>query len=220
MHNIMFNKKNKHSAPLECGYSILMKNADAMIEGKSKEDQIFILTYIINVVIDDLCHSTASNVLQKENAGSVMHFMPTSYYNQQGESICIASGGKLDVNLSDANVYSYPYDKAKIVRSLFDLRDKPFVYDKNNHFADYYTDIDICHTHNGVHHIHMGKYYKKGIIKADVQRTELLYPHYTTDGQYWYETQTGNKTKVEDFRIAVLFSLAQMRYNIKLCPNK
>lgn len=48
MHNIMFNKKNKHSAPLECGYSILMKNADAMIEGKSKEDQIFILIYGTN----------------------------------------------------------------------------------------------------------------------------------------------------------------------------
>lgn len=77
-------------------------------------------------------------------------------------------------------------------------------------------DIDLCHVYNGNHSIHIGTYLKKSEIESEVCRTELLYSHCHTNGEYWYNSHTGKIiSKVNDFRIAALYYAAQIRYKIK-----
>ena len=219
----MFNKTLKYAGrpARKISHDAIIRNAKRMIKGESKEDQIFILTYIIDVIIDDLCHSTASNVLQKKFDSPVKYFIPTFYHDEQGNEMSILKEEKRSVDLSKDNVYSYPYDKSKVIRALFDLRSDPFCYYESNHYADYYTDINICRVRDGHHHIHIGRYYKKGFIMADVMQTELLYPHCTTDGINWYNSHTGEIIeKVYDFRIATAYSIAQLRDQIRTDTNE
>lgn len=219
----MLSKIPKHSGQIarKISHDAIIRNAKTMIKGESKEDQVFILTYIIDAIVDDLCHSTASNVLQKSIDLPIKYFIPTFYHDEQGNEMSISKEEKISVDLSNDNVYSYPYNKKKIIRGLFDLRSEPFFYDENNHYANYFTDINICHVRDGYHHIHIGRYYKKGSIMADVMQTELLYPHCTTDGLNWYNFHTGEIIeKVYDFRIATAYSIAQLRDKIRTDTDK
>ena len=108
-------KANKHSCPLEgiIAYRSLIYKAQIMIENKPKEEQMLILTYIMDVISDDLYPGTMSMAL------------------------------------------------------------------------------------------------------ANIKQPELLCPLYKTDGQFWYEIQTSQKTEVADFRLAAAFSISQMLYNIR-----
>lgn len=209
-------RKKMNSAEIKMSYDEVVKTSKAWINGKTKAEQIIILDYVIDVLIEDICSSCAANVLKKPTSSPFTQCIPCFCTDENGNTICIDTGMKTAVDLSCAKLYVCPWEKERTVKNLLDLYNKSFIYDETNHLSNFYTDINLCHVYNGNHSIHIGSYLKKGIIKSNVLQTELLYPNCVTDGLCWYNLHTDKDMgEVTDFRLAAIYSIARTRYEIK-----
>ncbi len=217
---IEYFRKKMNSAEIRRSYDEIVKTSKVWINGKTSAEQILILNYVIDVLIEDICASCAADVLKKPTASPFTQCIPCFYTDENGDTINIDTGTETMVDLSCAKLYVCPWKKERTVKNLLDLYNKSFIYDETNHSSNFYTDINLCHVYNGNHSIHIGSYLKKGVIKSDICQTELLYPHCVTDGLYWYNSHTGAKTSnVTDFRLAAVYSIARLRYELK-CAAK
>lgn len=201
-------------------FAELKTTANAWIKNKTADEQILILNYIIDILTEDICSGSAAKVLFNPCSSPFKECIPCFYINERGEKNTIFAGKKINIDLANAKLYVCPWNKTRILNNLLNLAEKPFVFDERNHLSDFYTDIGLCHVYNGNHSIHAGSYFKKGNIISNICCTELLYPHCSTDGLYWYNLHNEEKIdKVSDFRIASLYAIAQLRYNIKSSSN-
>ena len=117
------------------------------------------------------------------------------------------------INLKDVKVYLRPWSLTRTARNLFLVGRDGFHYKRQNHRARYYPEINLCYVYNGNHSINAGRYFQNGSIHAQVWRLNLLFPHCKTDGTAWYNSHTGQPIgPVSDFRLALVYSLAQMRW--------
>ncbi len=206
-----------------CGqqeFDELKKTILVWTENKTRDEQLILLDYVVDMLKEDLCSGNAAKVLMQPFSSPFFNFIPTSYEDRNGKRCSILCNEKQRVDLTKAYLYLCPWKKEKIPNNLFRLKQDSFRFDSDNHKSHYYTDIDLCHVYNGNHSIHIGAYLKKGEIESDVCRTEMLYPHCYTDGKYWYNSHTGKIiSKVDDFRIAALYYAAQIRYKLKSGEN-
>lgn len=194
----------------------LKKTILIWIKNRDRDEQIILLDYIVDMLKEDICSGNAAKVLMSSYSSPFKEFIPLYYEDENGVKRSILCDEKHSVNLAKAHIYLCPWNKMRIPDNLFRLKQVPFKYDDENHKSHYYTDIDLCHVYNGNHSIHIGVYLKKGEIKSEVCRTELLYSHCYTDGEYWYNSHTNKSiSKVGDFRIAALYYAAQIRHRIK-----
>lgn len=185
-------------------------------KNRNRDEQIVLLDYIVDMLREDICSGNAAMVLMMPFSSPFFDFIPTGYEDENGKQCSILCDEKQRVNLAEAHIYLCPWEKDRIPNNLFRLRQDSFRFDCDNHKSHYYTDIDLCHVYNGNHSIHIGTYLKKGEIESEVCRTEQLYSHCHTNGEYWYNSHTGKIIfKVNDFRIAALYYAAQIRYKIK-----
>lgn len=197
-------------------YSEVINTARSWVRNKSEQEQILILNYIVDILIEDICSSGTADVLKKTASSPFIGCIPYLCKDENGNTVDIRTEEKTEVELSNAKLYVCPWNKSKIIDSLIRLNQTAFIFDETNHMSDFYTDINLCHVYNGNHSIHIGSYLKKGRIVSNVCRTELLYPHCSTDGLYWYNKHTGDRIcNVTDFRLAAVFTVAQMRYELK-----
>lgn len=207
---------NINSCEIKQSYSEVISTARAWIRNKSEQDQILILDYIIDILIEDICSSGAADVLKNTSSSPFTKCIPRFCTDENNNTIDICTREKTEVNLSEVKLYVCPWNKSRTVDNLIRLNKTAFVFDETNHMSDFYTDINLCHVYNGNHSIHIGGYLKKGSITSNLCHTELLYPHCTTDGLYWYNKHTGDKLcNVPDFRLAAVFAAAQIRYELK-----
>lgn len=214
-------RKKMNSAEIRKSYDEIVKTSKVWINGKTSAEQVLILDYVIDILIEDICSSCTADVLKKPTASPLTQCIPCFCTDENGDTICIDTGIKTNVDLSCAKLYVCPWKKERTVKNLLNLYNKSFIYDETNHSSNFFTDINLCHVYNGNHSIHIGNYLKKGIIKSNVLQTELLYPHCVTDGLCWYNLHTGAKIAcVTDFRLAAVYTIASLRTEIKSNPKK
>ena len=197
-------------------YSQIMKTANTWIEGKSKNEQTALLSYLINTILIDACANAIVKPLISPICTPLSEPIPIYYYDESGQFHSIQTDEKININLEDSIIYICPWNTDRTAVSLLNISKNNFVYHSDNHLSRYYTDIDLCYVHNGNHSINAGRYLKKGSIQSSVCNMELLYQHYTTDGINWYNKHTNEKIcEVADFRFSAVYSLAQMRFILK-----
>lgn len=197
-------------------YARIIELADIWLKDKTKEEKILLLDYLIAALTDNLCASGVAAPLIKEYSEPFIRALPLYCYDESGMEVCIRSEEEIDVDLTHIKVYVSPWKNDKMADNLLTLAKIPFKYYINNHLSDYYTEIEFCHVHNENHSIVADKSHKKGVIKSKLCRTELLYPHCTTDGKQWYNAHSGSVIgEVQDFRLAAVYTLSQKRYQCK-----
>ena len=141
---------------------------------------------------------------------------PSCVYDENGTKIKCNTGELIKVDLKSNDVAVFPWNKKRFIDNIIYLRGIPFKYDNLNHMSYFYTYIDLCYVYNGNHSICSGIYYKKGKIKSEVFKLELLFDHIYSDGLYWYNSHTNEKLyEVEDFRVAVIFEIAKLKYKFE-----
>lgn len=187
----------------------------------SGSEIINLLDYLIDVILTDVCTRHISDLLyQKEPPDNLKNIFPFSCFNEDKKELSIITNMNKEVDLSDTKVYVCPWHKKRLHDNLLNINKNNFEYDETNHRSYYFTDIDFCYVYNGNHSIHAGIYYKKGKIISKVCKTELLYLHCKTDGLFWYNAHTNEKIMpVTDFRIAAVFSIAQIRNHMRSAEN-
>lgn len=185
-------------------------------EERTKEDKLLLLDYLIQTILADVCADAVFKPLVSWPEQTLSDPFPSKYYDKTGQEHPIMQGEVIPVDLETSIVYVQPWSKEKAVSKLLFLKNHDFVFDRNNHYSKYYANINLCYVYNGNHSINAGRYYRKGTIMSPVYDLESLYPHCTTDGIYWYNKHTGSRiSEVADFRLAAVFSIAQLRWTIR-----
>ena len=173
------------------------------------------LNYLIKSLLDDVCSSSLTESLFRKVNGVLDFPFPFFYYDENGVRYDIFEEKETIVDLSVQNIYVRPWNNSKLINNLMHIESKEFAYMPDNHKSFYYSDIDLCYVYNGNHSINAGRYFKKGVIRSKTLNTTKLYPHCKTDGVHWYNSHTNEKLfKTDDFRLAAVYSIAKMRYEI------
>ena len=196
-------------------FKSVIEIAEVNIHDKDDLEKIVILDYIIDILKIDICSSGIVEPFIIKPSSPYKFPFPFRIYDENENQIEIFCGQK-EITLENTDIYVRPWDTSRQFKNILNLKDKDFVYDKDNHYSYYYNDINLCYVFNGNHSINAGKYFKKGKIISTVCDITLLYHHCYTDGIHWYNSHTNNIiTDVDDFRLAVIYQLAKKRYFIR-----
>lgn len=199
-----------------------------LLERTKKTERLHLLQFLLDVVKRDIQVDLLSEVYYRDE-GNITDitrkcFIPLKYVDSHGEVQELESVGKRKVDLEEVVTIVIPWKRARMRDAILHIFDEGFKYDKSNHSPTiYFTEIDLCYAKSGNHHIASGIIQKSGYIEADVYHLEELFHHVYTDGEYWINTHTnerlkwtiGEEERVFDFRIAILFELAKMKYMIE-----
>lgn len=193
-------------------YFEIIDTARIWTKDKSDNEKRLLLTYLIDTILDDICAEKNFQSLISHISPLQRYAFPKEYCDENGNKNEIDLSNTIDVDLTSSRIFTSLWSRGKTANNLLNINNNDFTFDEDNHKSVYYTDIELCQVYKGFHSINAGRYLKKGVIKSSVFRMELLYPHCTTNGLYWYNAHNGDvASEVYDFRFAAVYTLARMR---------
>ena len=215
---------------------ISFKRTMELTEGwMSKEDtvdeKIRLLDFVMDMIREDLKSSLLTAILYKpkepnndeenEDFGIELprYLFPNIYQDEKGNKIQLIDEEKEKtriIDLSKTCIWTIPWKQDRLKGAVTHLFKRDFHNDPTNHHAYYYEDLDVCYVFNGRHSATAGAYYKTGEIKAWDIDIRQLYEHIYSDGVYWYNSHTKKACSglIYDFRIAILYELAKLKYKV------
>lgn len=189
---------------------------------RSQEDsdkKLLLLDYIQGVIKRDLhAEFQAAIFYEGYKVRKISTPFPSFFRNKNDELICIVKLKEYkEIDLSSDCIFALPWRDISVISTINMLSEIDFQYIEGNHGALYYYPMDICYVYNGNHSISAGMHFKKGKSKADFCDITPLFSNVYTDGASWYNIHTNNVIEeLCDFRIALLFEVAKMKYNVKI----
>lgn len=221
---MLFKKKsNKPILFPSAEYTNAMSFATTSIETVTEiSEKLDILDYLISTVKVDLQADLLSAIIYSGANLKEFDFpFPTYYHDENNVEKCICQADETkQVDLSRDCVLALPWRKQSHISMLLHLKEDAFCFDKCSHDCYYYDYIDLCYVLNGIHSISAGITYKKGTVQAKVYHTKLLFPHIYTNGEYWFNAHTKQSvSKVQDFRVAIIYELCRKKYNLEICQS-
>lgn len=186
---------------------------------KTKEDKIVILDFLLGVIKKDLQYDILTTILYNEEGFSerITTIFPIYYYDEDGNKLETYTKKKTykNIDLSEDCVLVMAWHRDRLRGTIKNIYKNNFKYHSSNHLAYYFTHIDVCYAHNGLHSITSGIGHQKGYIKAVECDISKLFNHVYTDGKTWYNSHNDEYlTDVYDFRIAILYEIARTKYNL------
>lgn len=190
-------------------------------EEKNAEDKIVLLDYLLTVIREDLQSDVLTTIIySKEHFDKELPALmfPYQYFdkNRNEHKVGESEFPVKEVNLATDCVLVMPWDRSRFKNTIKELKNRSF-HQSGNHLARYYSHIDVCYVYNGLHSTGAAIGHKKGKLKAYLVDVSKLFDHLHTDGEYWYNSHTNEayKMKVFDFRFAILYELAKMKYRLE-----
>ena len=211
--------KNENHKMDQYRYAIEFIN-EIINKENNNEDKVIILDFISNLIKKDMQYSILTTILYNKEHSilSIEIPIPLYYVDEHYNQCSIINEKKIykDVDLSKDTVLVLPWNRNRLRDNIKNIRDVEFKYQYNNHYAYYFTDIDLCCVYNGIHSTTAGIGYSKGSIEAEIANTSKLYNHVSTNGISWINVHTDKELcEVSDFRTAILFQIAKEKVNLK-----
>jgi hypothetical protein len=196
-------------------YSKSIESINRMIldakEFECKEEEL--IDYLIDLIALDIKHDCLANVIYGRESFDLINCFPNEYIDEKWKKQKVVASKEVEVDFSKVRTFSIPWNRIRIPKNLAYLRDKKFCFQKNNHGAFYYPEVNICYVHNGRHLASIAISKNDGKIKAEKISLKPLFSNVRTDGCKWYSTHAEIELgEVSDFRFALLFELAKMKY--------
>ncbi len=197
----------------------------AFLEGASDDRKLLLLNFVMEIIKNDLKYDLLTKVLYTRRHLSSWGWppFPLVCYDENGDRIEVFAdaGKKRAVNLAEDCVLVVPWDRRRLRLTVETVGTDGFEFDRLNHWAYYFSPIDICYVFNGKHSIAAGVGHKRGYIEAAEHDVSVIFDHVYTDGRYWYSRHSGAKLgPLYDFRIGILFELAwQKSQRLSGCPG-
>lgn len=180
--------------------------------------KILLIDYLMDIIKNDIKYDYLANVIYGRELTQFRIYFPKEYYNQQGELIELNKREVFEkVDFNNVLTFSVPWNKERLVKNLVTLSNEKFVYDKSNHEATYFLELNLCYVTNGNHSAAMGIKNNQGSIMAKIFNLHPLFGNVDTDGVEWFSAYDKDKKlgRLSDFRFGLLFKLAEMKYNIE-----
>lgn len=195
---------------------------------ETTQEKLTLLDYILDAVREDLKTDLIGSVLYRsENLNRFLDYpiLPYYYVDEQGTKHRwhAEEVGERTVSLATDCVLTLPWKQRRLIDAVIASAKEAFQYDPKNQKAYYYHPLGVCYIHNGKHSIAAGMFHKKGTIQALEYDITALFPHVTTNGDHWLNAHTGEileldvmepQKKVVDFRVAVLYEVARMKWSL------
>lgn len=112
--------------------------------------------------------------------------------------------------LVDYNVICLPWNSSKITNAAFDVFTNGFHPEKGFYNVVLYPELQLAIVINGRHHMAVAASMGQGNAKCITIHLKEQFSVIGTDGEYWYRGPD-ERFPVADFRLALMFSLAQNR---------
>ncbi len=196
-------------------------------------DKTILIDYLMDIIKNDLKYDCFANVIYRKEQLRFFLGLPKTYIDSSGNVYAVPVKKKAtEVDFSKVLTFSVPWNQRRIPENLLKLSHEKFKYFEGNHQSVYVPQFDMCFAYNGNHTIAIGAENKQGKIISDVIDIEPLFGNVDTDGMYWFSVydknwaaarkeyrERNNLGRLTDFRVGLLFKLAEMKHNIKLQEN-
>ena len=217
--------KNKKEEKFEgvhstVSYGWAIQHTQRFLEhSKSVNDDLLVIEYVMNVVRKDIEVDSLSRYLYKQPnlyKDENYHLMPQTIFTENGSEISLTGDEEfVKVELNKSCVVSY-ISKLQSIFEMIVYFKKEKMEEKHYNFSRYFKEIDVCYVWHHLHSASMGVTRGEGEIIANQVSLVKAYPHLNTDGQYWLNAHTGEQLMlVHDFRIAILYELSRMKFNLQ-----
>lgn len=199
-------------------YSFAMDYVNFVLDlEKSLEDKINMINFFMEVIRKDIQYDLMSKFLYSEMEGIYIDApFPLNLMSKdldEPDKMILIRKDKI-IDLSKDTIILLPWDRFRFSNTVRSIYKNGFKYMEHNHKAFYYSDIDLCYVHSGNHSITTGIIKREGTIKAEEYDIKRLFSVLTTDGLNWYINGEKQLNRVFDFRIAILYELAKIKYNL------
>lgn len=186
----------------------------------SIEEKKILLNYMMDVIKRDIQSEYIADLFYHDESKTIEYeFVPFMYYDKDGTKHNIEISKTQEISLKDNYVITFPWDRWRMYDNIINIVKNGFKNDTNNHKVYYYEELDMCQVINGNHSIATGIYTQNGTVLAKVISMKHLFENLKTDGAYFYSIHDNREIeKVKDFRIAVLFEISKMKYELEKKP--
>ena len=195
--------------------------AKDIIDSEDKENAVIMLDYMMETIRNDLKYSFLTEIIYSPKFEILditrKTFIPEFYEDENGKVVNVTNRIDKKINLKKDTIIAVPYRRERKMNAILYLKNNIFKYMEDNHMGKYYEIVDIAYIYNGIHSISSGIELNKDsdITVKEVVNVSELFPHIYTDGVEWINFHNNKPIyKVIDFRIAILFELARLKYNI------
>ena len=189
-------------------YANALRQIDVLFsQAKNVEVRAAILDYAMKVVKRDLIGEGLSQIVYGRKVPEWRAAFPLGSPPQKAECI--------PLELSEMDVLVTPWEVDRFSKAIRNLLYAPFDQKEDYYTATYYPEIKLAIIGDGMHHTAVASVGVGGIIDrcAVVQMTPA-FEEVSTDGAIWANSRTGSLLQVDDFRFALLYTLAKMRYEL------
>ena len=199
-------------------YSFTMDYINFTLEfEKSAKDKIDMIEFFMEMIRKDIQYDLMSKfIYNKMDNIEISHPFPIDYFidtsDFQNKAILVREDKVVD--LSKDTVILLPWDRYAFSVIIKSMLNNGFIYSKTNHRGYYFSDIDLCYVYNGNHSIATGIIKREGQIKVKEYDIKNLFKDLITDGLHWYINGEKQINEVFDFRIAILYEIAKIKYNL------
>ena len=190
----------------------------AFEEEACNKNRIIILDFMINAIKNDLKTDLLSKIFySKENFKKEFRYpFPLIYFDKERNELSTSKKVFSEINLATTCVLVLPWHRKRLCEQIKNIYHNDFINIKSNHMAYYFPYIELCYVYNGKHSISSGIIHNKGTIEVEQYDITELFPHINTDGRSWYNSHNNEKIgEVVDFRVAIIYEIAKMKYNIE-----
>lgn len=185
----------------------------------SKQDILDIIDYMLEAVKVDLQTSLQTEFLfNKYAVKEISYPFPRVYFDKFDvkHSLDVSDDNKHEVWLSKSCIIALPWKQESYYNQAINLKYNDFEYYSSSHECCYFPYVDICYVLNANHSISSASAYKKGSLMEYCYDIVPLFENVCTDGLKWYSSHTRIEMgSVWDFRTAVIFELAKMKYKLE-----
>ena len=183
----------------------------------SIEEKKTILTYMMDVIKRDIQSEYIADLFYNDESKRIsLEFVPTLYFDKDGIKHYLEFSECQEVSLKDNYVITFPWNCGRMGDNILNIIKNGFKNYPINHIVYYYKELNICQVMNGNHSIAAGIYTEKGTVLAKIVDMKPLFENLKTDGAYYYIIHNNTIIeKVQDFRIAVIFEIAKMKYKLE-----
>ena len=183
----------------------------------SIEEKKTILTYMMDVIKRDIQSEYIADLFYNDESKRIsLEFVPTLYFDKDGIKHYLEFSECQEVSLKDNYVITFPLNCGRMGDNILNIIKNGFKNYPINHIVYYYKELNICQVMNGNHSIAAGIYTEKGTVLAKIVDMKPLFENLKTDGAYYYSIHNNTIIeKVQDFRIAVIFEIAKMKYKLE-----
>lgn len=212
----IFRKKTDRTSSLidnknrEAFSSTLRTIQQLLDSAKLSAQKASILEYAIDIIGKELTFSVPATMLRNgvmpENCDYTIPIPGPTQFE------------KGNYSLSGLNVISDPWAIDRLGKAIIHVDTDGFRQEYGHYTGIYYKEINLAVITNGKHHLSAAIRKGGGQAKLHVYNLSDAFSRLKTDGAYWY-LDDYMPSKVFDYRIAILYELARIKYDLMLPEN-